>query len=193
MPVSEADVLSPELAAYSARFRENREIADRIAGGLTISRFNWRPAPDRWSVAQCLVHLNVSAELYAARMEAAIRRGRDDGLLGSGHFEYGAFSRWMLRAVDPANRHKSRSPAKFVPSPAETCRPAEVLGNFHAAGTRWEELLRGADGLHLARIKVRSPAVPLVSFSLGALFAIQAAHERRHLLQAEDVLALQAR
>jgi hypothetical protein len=39
-------------------------------------------------------------------------------------------------------------------------------------------------------VKVRSPVVPLIRFSLGASFAIQAAHEKRHLQQAEDVLRL---
>jgi hypothetical protein len=33
MTVSEADVLSSELAAYRATFRDNRVIADQIAGG----------------------------------------------------------------------------------------------------------------------------------------------------------------
>jgi hypothetical protein len=67
MTASEADVLSSELAAYRATFRDNRVIADQIAAGLTMKAFNWRPAPDRWSIAQCLVHLNVSGDLYAAR------------------------------------------------------------------------------------------------------------------------------
>ena len=54
--------------------------------------------------------------------------------------------------------------------------------------TRWEQLLNSANGLDLERIRVRSPAVPLIKLSLGAAFEIQAAHERRHLLQAEQLL-----
>jgi hypothetical protein len=41
----------------------------------------------------------------------------------------------------------------------------------------------------LSRIKVASPVLPLPRFPLGALFAIQAAHERRHLQQAAVTLA----
>jgi DinB superfamily len=186
------DTLSAELAGYQAVLRENRAFADRIAGGLTLEQFNWRPAPERWSIAQCLVHLNISARLFAERMQAAIRQGRAAGLLGSGPFRYGPVSRWVARAVDPANRKKYKSPAKFVASPAEAYDIREVLGEFHAAGARWEHCLHEADGLDLARVKVRSPAVPLMRFPLGALFGIQAAHERRHLVQADDVLKLQA-
>ncbi len=191
--VFEADVSDPDLARCAATFRENRAIAERIAGGLTIDRFNWRPAAGRWSIAQCVVHLNVSAGLYAARIEDAIRSGRARGVLGSGPFAYNVLSRWMLRAVDPSNRRKARSPAKFAPSAGEIYNPAAVLSEFHEAGARWERLLREADGLHLARVKVRSPVFPLIRFSLGASFAIQAAHEQRHLQQANDVLLLLAR
>src|SRR5262249_8356769 len=185
------DTRRAELAGYRAMFRENRAVADRIAGGLTLEQFNWRPAPDRWSIAQCLVHLNISARLFAERMQAAIRAGRAAGLLGSGPFRYGPVSRWVARAVDPVNRKKYKSPAKFIASAAKVYDIQEVLEEFHAAGAQWERCLHEADGLDLARVKVRSPAVPLMRFPLGALFGIQAAHERRHLLQAEDVRNLQ--
>jgi hypothetical protein len=191
--VLDTDVHDPELARCAATFRANRALADRIAGGLTVEWFNWRPAPGKWSVAQCLAHLNVSGGLYAARIEDAIRKGRARGTLGSGPFDYGLLSRLMLRAVDPANRRKARAPGKFAPSEGDSYSPAAVLADFHAAGARWERLLREADGLHLGRVKVRSPVSPLIRFSLGATFAIQAAHEQRHLRQAGDVLRLMAR
>ena len=192
MTVSEGDVLSAELAAYRATFRDNRVIADQITAGLTVEAFNWRPAPDRWSIAQCVVHLNVSGDLYAARMEAAIRKARADGMVGSGPFQYGPVSRWMLRAVDPANARKLKSPGKFVPSTTANYVVRHVLDAFHQAGARWERCLTDANGLDLARVKVRSPALPLMHFSLGTLFAIQAAHETRHLLQAQAVFDMHA-
>jgi hypothetical protein len=192
MSIAEADVHCRQLAACRATFRENRVVADRIAGALTIEQFNWRPAPGRWSIAECLVHLNISAQLYAPAMQSAIRAGRSQGLLGGGPFRYGVLSRWMLRAVDPSNRRKHKSPAKFVPGAATTYRVDDVLGAFRAAGARWERLVEEADGLDLTLIKVRSPAVALIRLPVGAWFEIQAMHERRHLLQAEQVQRLQA-
>jgi DinB superfamily len=192
MSIPQAGVHCRQLAACRAMFQENRRVADRLAGGLTTQQFNWRPAPDRWSVAQCLVHLNISAELYVPPMQSAIRAGRSQGLLGFGPFRYGLLSRWMLQAVDPANRRKHKSPALFVASAAMTYSVGEVLSDFQAAGGRWEQLVREADGLDLARITVRSPAVSLIRLPIGAWFDIQATHERRHLRQAEDVLRLQA-
>ena len=186
------NALDAELAHYQGAFRDNRLVAHRIVDGLTLEQFNWRPAPERWSIAQCLAHLNLSAQLYSDRMETAIREGRAAGLLGTGPFHYGLLARMLARTVDPANRNKSRSPAKFVAPPGQTYDPGDVLQRFDAAGARWERCLHEANGLDLARVKVQSPAAAWVRLPLGALFAIQAAHERRHLLQAEAVLAQQA-
>jgi hypothetical protein len=133
------------------------------------------------------VHLNISAELYAAPMESAIRRGLRDRLFGSGPFHYGPLARWMLRSVSPENRGRYKSPSEFVPADA-IYGVRDVLRTFHLAGARWEQLLREANGLDLERIKVRSPAVALIKLPLGSLFEIQATQERRHLLQAEQVL-----
>ena len=63
-----------------------------------------------------------------------------------------------------------------------------VLSEFTAIGEEWEKSLDAANGLHLARVKVRSPAIKLLRFPLGGLFAVVAAHERRHLWQARRVV-----
>ena len=186
------DRLDAELADHQIAFRDNRLVAHRIVDGLSLERFNWRPAPERWSIAQCLAHLNISARLYADRMEAAICEGRDAGVLGASPFHYGLLARMLARAVDPANRKKSRSPAKFAAPPGQTYDPRDLLQQFDGAGARWERCLHEANGLDLARVKVKSPAVSWIRLPLGALFGIQAAHERRHLHQAEAVLTQQA-
>lgn len=187
MPTLEAEGLCLELATCRAMFIDNRILADRIARALTLEHFNWKPSPDRWSVAQCLVHLNISAELYAERIESAVHRGSREGMFASGPFHYGPLARWMLRAVAPGNPRKYKTPSRFNP-PEAIYGVRDVLRAFHEAGTRWEHLLNNANGLDLERIRVRSPAVPLIKLSLGAAFEIQAAHERRHLLQAEQLL-----
>jgi hypothetical protein len=50
--------------------------------------------------------------------------------------------------------------------------------------------LRRANGLDLVRARVTSPVLRWRRFSLGAAFAMLAAHERRHLCQARRVAAL---
>jgi hypothetical protein len=180
---------TPELAEHARHFSEHRTIAAQLCAGLTVTQFNSRPGPERWSIAECLVHLNISARLFGDAILRAVDHARAAGVVGAGPFRYGPFSRWLLRAVEPGNHRRYKAPRKFVPPPTATYEVAPVLDEFRAAGDRWDECLHRADGLHLARVKVPSPAVPLIRFPLGAVFAIQAAHERRHLVQAQQVKA----
>lgn len=61
------------------------------------------------------------------------------------------------------------------------------MGDFFELQERWIELAARADGLDLAAVKIRSPIAPVLRFSLGQCFAINAAHERRHVWQARRV------
>jgi DinB superfamily len=181
------DPLTGELAEHQAHFRENRVLAAELCNNLTTAQFNWRPQPGRWSIAECLVHLNLSAKLFGQAIASAVNDARQAGVVGTGPFRYGPLSRWFLGFVEPDSKKRYKTPSKFAPEPSERFEVERVLEEFRAAGTRWEQCLRDANGLDLARVKVRSPAVPLLRFQLGVLFAIQSAHEKRHLRQAERV------
>lgn len=51
------------------------------------------------------------------------------------------------------------------------------------------DLLREAAGIDLNRTRFVNPFIPLVRFTVGTGFLVIAAHERRHLWQAERVKA----
>lgn len=181
--------LHPELAEYRRGFAANRREAEETCAGLSIGQCNWRPEPTRWSIAECLVHLNVSADVYTRHIGIAIQHGRARGLTAPGPFRYGPLARWLLRGLEPPVLHRSRTPRRFSPPAGVHHDIEDVLRRFREAGQRWDECLERANGLDLVRVKVRSPVVPLVRFPLGAQLAGQAAHERRHLWQARQVKA----
>jgi hypothetical protein len=64
--------LAGELAGHQAHFRENRVLAAELCGNLTTAQFNWRPQPGRWSIAECLVHLNISAKLFGQAIASSL-------------------------------------------------------------------------------------------------------------------------
>ena len=181
--------LHPELAEYQRQFGANRREAAELCAGLNSVQVNWRPERTRWSIAECLVHLNVSADVYTRQIGIAIEQGRARGLTAPGPFRYGSLSRWLLRGLEPPVRRRSRTPRQFYPPSGVVHDIEDVLTQFRDAGRKWDECLRRANGLDLTRVKVRSPVVPLLRFPLGAQFAGQAAHERRHLWQAKQVKA----
>jgi len=178
--------LTNELAECQRQFRGNRLEADEICNGLSNREFNLRPAPDRWSVAECLVHLNITGRTYVERINSATSRARDKNMVGKVPYRPGWLARWMIRAMAPPPRRRYKTPRRFVAPTAEH-NVVQVLDEFTLVGEQWDTCLRAASGLHLARVKVRSPAVRWLRFPLGALFAMMAAHERRHLWQARQV------
>jgi hypothetical protein len=180
------------LASEFPRLRHEFEQVARetvaFAAPLTEAQFAWKPAPDVWSVGECLSHLNATARECLPKLDAGIAAGVRDGLYGDGPFRYGWVDRFLVRAAGPRSAWQMSSPVALLPVPGES--RDEILATFKAAQAQFAERLHRARGLDLARVRVASPAARWRRFSLGAAFAVLAAHERRHLSQAWRVTAL---
>jgi hypothetical protein len=184
--MEEADVrLVPDLGLVRDEFRSIAEAAGEVGGGLTPEMFNWRPAPDRWSVGQCLDHLNVTGFLPVPRLDAAIAEAKRRGRLSGGPFRYGWLDRWFVRSVGPSAPRKVRTMRVYAP--ASEVDPNVVLPRFLDLQNEMIRCVEAANGVDLAAVKVASPAASMLRLSLGTWFAATAAHERRHLAQARHV------
>lgn len=181
-----SDLATEELAGYRRELEANHQAAVELCRTLSAGQINWRPEPGRWSVAECLHHLGVSARAYETKILAAARTARARTLFSTAPSRFGWLTRRVIREMEPPPRSRQRSPKRFRP-PAESLEPTEIRAIVEATARTWDQCLTESAGLDLTRVKVRSPAVPLVRFRLGALFAIIAAHERRHLWQAREV------
>lgn len=189
--MSATEAASPDLEPLTLELRDvYQQIEDarsrlqQLMFGIDDAGFLWRPEPNRWSISECLMHLNVTASLYVTAIDRALQaacpaRALDDlprrGWLG----------RWLLNSLEPPITRRFKSPGAFVP---DNGRPLEeVIPEFIHWQRQIQERLLASKGVDLWRTKVKSPAVPLLKFSLGETFAIIAAHERRHLTQAAAV------
>jgi hypothetical protein len=176
-----------ELDDYARQFRDARDHARRLAGGLSRDQVNWRPAPGKWSIAECISHLSVTGRAVCAKSRDAIARGRERGWTGQGPFAYGWLARWFESSMEPPPRRRWRTSAVFAPTSGSDHSVDAVLEEFDAVGAEYLACLELARGLDLARIRVASPVSALIRFPLGGYFRAQTAHERRHLWQADQV------
>ncbi len=85
--------------------------AQRLLAGLSDAEFNRRPAPGRWSAAECLDHLNAIRKVLPA-IDRTIAGARARGLRSDGPFRYGWFTRWMIRAFEPPPRRRFKNDLK---------------------------------------------------------------------------------
>lgn len=180
--------LLPELQSYLDQLAAIDGQVDALLANITEEQLNWRPGPEQWSVGECVDHLTVTGTRLLERSEPAIANARSRGRFADGPFRYGPINRWFARTLDEGETRKVKTFPIYVPSASNIGeRVAVEFGQFHQ---RLAEAIGSANGVDLKKVKVRSPAMPLLNLSLGAWFAATLAHERRHIAQAKRVMKL---
>lgn len=160
---------------------------EAIASGLSDAQLNWHPAPERWSIADCLQHLNVGVSKTIPAFDTAIANGRAKGRTATGPFKYGWFARLVAGSMEPPPKFRMKTPPMMRVPLTATYRAADLLPEFARVRDQLASRVRQADGLDLARVRTISPVNRLLRLPLGAYFQFILAHERRHLWQARQV------
>ena len=170
----------------NGELNEIRDRARRLVEGLTPEQLTSRPDSTKWSIAECLAHLNLSAEIVQPKVAAAIERGRKDNLLGKGPFALGFLGKALVWWAEPPPKVRIPAPKAIAPK-VETADPAKIVDDFFRLQDEWARLLREAEGLDQKKIKVPALFPGLPALRLCAPIPWMLAHERRHLWQAENV------
>jgi DinB superfamily len=165
--------------------REARGRAESLVGGLTPQQLTRRPHPAKWSIAECLAHLNVTATTVQSFMGKAIERGKQEKKFGTGPFDIGAKGRLLVWLAEPPPKIRMPAPRGVRP-PARIEDPMKLLTDFMRVQDEWEHLMRAAEGLDQVKIKL-GPITSPFRARLCAALPWMMAHQRRHLLQAEKV------
>jgi len=169
----------------AAPYVEARTRLDALVDGRTPEALNRKPAPDAWSAAECVVHLNKIAKGYLPELEAAVAKGAPRG---EGPFRYGWVARKFVAMMRPGTRPMPTATAMKPPAAEDRQSDIDVdraMQRFHADVDRFVALIEQADGLDLAKIKVRSPFLTLLKLPIGAAFEALGLHAVRHVAQAE--------
>ena len=178
------EALQPEIRDYLRQFEEAIEGAQHLVEGLSREQLEWKEGPDRWSIAECLSHLNVTADQYYPAIDRSMRRARERELLGKGPFRHGFLMNRFIAMLEPPPGRSFKAPRNFKPRARNL---ANEIGIFFAHQEAIMKRVRQADGLDLARVKLVSPVSKWLRMSLGQCFALLAAHQRRHLWQSARV------
>lgn len=160
--------------------------AEALVTGLTDEQFFWQPNEGRsWSIAQCLEHLALGNALYAAAMAGAIEDGRRRDLRGGGPIAPGFLERQFIASLEPPVKRRMRAPTKILP-PSGWSRD-QIMRSFGEAHERLRGHVHAAADLDVNRVKFRNPFIRILRVRLGSAFRILAAHDRRHIWQAQNV------
>jgi uncharacterized damage-inducible protein DinB len=176
--------LAPEIDQFRNQFEQLSAEADALTNPLSDEQFTWRPVPESWSIAECLDHLNATARVYLPSLDEGISDAIRRGVYGEGPFKYNWLGRLSVRFSDLPLRLEA--PDDVQPAAGRTRR--EILNAFRAYQVQYIDRLRQANGVDLARARVRVPSNGWLRIPLGSGFQLMVAHSRRHLAQARRVM-----
>jgi uncharacterized damage-inducible protein DinB len=147
-----------------------------------------QPAPEKWSVAQCLDHLNAYSRFYVPAMEKAIQSALTGSLppAPAATFKSGWLGNYFTKMMEPKPNGqqgmKMQAPKAY--RPMVDLDAAKVVSEFIEWQQKTKTLLDQAKHVNLQRLKIPTTLGNWLKFSLGDTFRFVIAHERRHMAQA---------
>lgn len=160
--------------------------ARRLVAGLTDAQLNWKPAPDSWSIAQCLDHLVVTLEKDDRYLRDAIARGREKRPAREAvAYRPTMFGGWLIKQLLPEAPRKMRAPKVF--RPAESSAIEGALDRFLQQQNKFLNFVSDAREIDYNKTRLRSAVTPLIRYSLADAFVMIVVHGQRHLVQARRV------
>ncbi len=177
--------MARQLDEIVTELEQARHQAGALLATTPEAAFTRRPAPGHWSVAECLDHLNLTTLIFLPLLDAALAEARQLPPAGARRFRRD-FTGWLLCTMsEPPIRHRVATTALFTP--AQVGSRDEVHAAYQRLQEELIERVRRSDGLALDRVTIISPFNARIRYHAYSCFRVLAAHQRRHLWQAEQV------
>ena len=164
----------------------SREWFDSRVLILSVDQLRCRPRSGQWSIAECLDHLNRTFAYYLPKIEQAVDHGLREGECSARRLNLEESEDDFLRQMEPPIIIRMSTPALLVPTPAVD--PDQIVDDFSQLRERFARAVHAAASVDALNISIADSIHPPVQ-SLGGAIALLAAHERRHLWQAQRVLS----
>ena len=180
-----ADFATLSLSEIHAEIDAVSRDAEATFGGLTASQLNWKPAPSRWSVAQCFDHLIRINGLMLDGMARTLDPATPKALVQRVPGLPRVLGRFMIRSLSPTATRTLTAPASARPSMSDL--GGDIIVRFVEAQAAMRERLRSVEYRALAETTMVSPFASVIAYSILDACRIIVAHERRHFEQARRV------
>ncbi|WP_234734072.1 DinB family protein [Tellurirhabdus bombi] len=155
---------------------------------LNDNQLNWKQAPGRWSITECLQHLNLAERYYIRNIQ---KKADDLGLIQTAPVDQEFTSDWVGRAmlyiVDP--KTKMKFPAPPMMRPRKDLEPRPVMTQFVELQQLLRELLDRAIYYDWNTTKLPTLFGNWLKVRLGDALLMLVAHTERHMAQAMRVKA----
>lgn len=165
------------LTALKRSVREGMELVEKEFIPLPDAALNWKPGPEKWSILECLDHLNRYNRYYNTQIKKALA-----GSSRPFRFSHGWLGGYFIRTVSPDNG-KPMQTLKHL-NPAGSHLDQATLQEFLAHQKELLRLLEQARGADLNRRRVPVEVFRLLRIKTGDALTFVIRHQERHLQQA---------
>lgn len=155
-------------------------------GNLSHKQLNWKPAPDKWSIGQCLQHIIQLNNAYYPVVENKIQEAEKNKLFAKKTFHPNLLGKLVISSLKPGGKKTFKTYEVFKPVGNDVS--LSVVRDLEINNEKLVLFMNRSVPFDLNKIKIKSPANRLFRFQLGALFLMIIVHEQRHILQAENVM-----
>lgn len=170
---------SQQLRALKVEFDDSQSWAHRLVDGLSEGDWLRRSDPNRWSIGEQILHLNLASRVYLPLLRAGLAEAREKGLRAQGRYRRDFMGWFLCKMVEPPVRMKVKTTPQFVPKDLQSRE--EALRDFDVLQDELRDFLAEAEGWDLNRVKFVSPFDPRIKYNLYSALRATTAHQRHHL------------
>ncbi len=174
--------MHPDLLKVTSQLEAAQAEVHGLAQSVDDATWVARPAPESWSISECVAHLALTTEAFLPMMREQLQRPEARGRAAPARMRRGPLAWVLCRSLEPPVRSRYPTTAAFVP---DATMPKEAaLGEFDHSQDALLATIRLGDGADLTQIRLTSPFDARLHYSFFSALHIIAAHQRRHLWQA---------
>lgn len=162
---------------------------DSIFKKLTENQLHWKPSPKKWSVHECIEHINYTSHHYLKEIRKSIEKNQGKkGYEWTDIYKPGYLGQKSALQMKPKNGMIKNKMGTFSSiNPLKNPSKTPALEEFDRLEKEWLEIFDLCREVNMNKVKVTT-LLPILRFRLGDVLRFVTYHAERHILQAENVI-----
>jgi hypothetical protein len=174
---NDLDGMVSQLENVTADVKEN-------FGSLSSEQLNWKPAPESWSIGQCLDHLIKSNEEFYPELDKLAVGTRKNTFWQSWSPLSGIAGAFLVSTLKKEG-NKVKTNQKMTP-PSDV--PPDIVEMFSQHQSQFIEKIRSTADEDWHKTILTSPFVNIMTYRMDVGLEALIEHEKRHVRQAKRVI-----
>ncbi|HEU5148246.1 MAG TPA: DinB family protein [Chryseosolibacter sp.] len=152
---------------------------------LPLKTLNFKETPDKWSVLECLEHLNRYGDYYLPEIEKAIN-DRKTLRTKNGVYQSGMIGNYFANLMKVKNGKMVRMKTPSDKNPSGSDLSPITIDRFIKQQEMLRSLLEQSRRVDLTKTKVPISIAKFIKLRLGDTFRFLIYHIERHVIQAQN-------